>query len=123
MAEPAPFAFHGRNPEFFIGPPPLTFDTAVAPLYAATDPPYGGASSTHSVDMATWTPPPLSPLAQFGNATEFSARLIAERLRQGTIPNFNLDGDRGYAWKTWRAADPPNINANNPVPVKYIDAP
>jgi len=22
------------------------------------------------------------------------------------IPNFNLNGDRGYGWKTWEAADP-----------------
>ena len=50
----------------------------------------------------------------------FSARLIAQKLKD--LPNFNLDGDRGYGWKTWRADDPPNINTNNPVPVHYIDA-
>jgi len=122
MAEPAPFAFHGRNPEFFIDPP-LTFDTAVDPgLYDAGGPyTVGAAPFTHPLDVATWGA--WWPRAQFGNATEFSARLIAERLQQGNIPNFNLDGDRGYAWKTWRADDPPNIDANNPVPVKYIDTP
>jgi hypothetical protein len=70
--------------------------------------------------LGTWAA--SSPFAQFGNAIDFSARLIAERLQQGTIPNFNLDGDRGYAWKTWRASDPPNINVNNPAPY-YIDVP
>ena len=37
------------------------------------------------------------------------------------IPNFNLDGDRGYGWKTWQADDSANIDTNNPVPTTYVD--
>jgi hypothetical protein len=121
MAEPAPLAFFGVDPNSFMGSVP--FNPAVLPgLYDAKGPytGIGAAPFTHVIDAATWGPPPP---AQLGNAIEFSARLIADRLQQGTIPNFNLDGDRGYAWKTWRADDPPNIEPNNPVPVKYVDVP
>jgi hypothetical protein len=65
---------------------------------------------THDLDAVTWS------TTQFGSALDFSARIILSRIEK--MPNFNLDGDRGYAWHTWRATDPANIEANNPVPVE-----
>jgi hypothetical protein len=65
---------------------------------------------THDLDAVTWS------TTQFGSALDFSARIILTRIEK--MPNFNLDGDRGYAWHTWRATDPANIEANNPVPVE-----
>jgi hypothetical protein len=114
--EPAPIPFHGVFPETFITQG-FPFVPAVVPLHDAKGP-YAGVGMppfTHDIDSATWA------TGQFGSALGFSARLIAERLEKGIIPNFNLDGDRGYAWKTWRADDPKNIETNNPVHTKYID--
>ena len=112
-AEPAPLAFHGVWPETFISGG-FPYDPAIEALYDC-DKPYGSdASATHFVDSGSWT------TGQLGNATRFSARLIAHKLKE--LPNFNLDGDRGYGWKTWRADDPKNVEPNNPVPVHYIDA-
>jgi hypothetical protein len=85
--------------------------------------PYGPTTdATHRVDELTWQTP------QLGSALGFSARLIASKLAAG-IPNFNLDGDRGYGWKTWRAIRADQIlenvgepNTPNPtVDVRYID--
>ena len=112
-AEPAPIPMHGVFPPAFISQT-HPFNPVIEGLYAC-DKPYGpGATATHVVDSGTWSTP------QLGSAMSFSARLIAHKLKD--LPNFNLDGDRGYGWKTWRADDPPNINTNNPVPVHYIDA-
>ncbi|MDP2948138.1 MAG: zinc dependent phospholipase C family protein [Chloroflexota bacterium] len=120
MAEPMPKPFHGMLPKAFISniyPVNPVYDAVVAQLHSAKGPypGIGAAPFTHEVDTNTWMK------HQLGNALTFSAQLIAERLQQGKIPNFNLDGDRGYAWKTWRAEDPQHIEQNNPVPVKYTD--
>lgn len=75
----------------------------------------GDPLHTHEIAQDTWNTP------QFGNAMNFSARLILRYLDTPatmTMPDFNLDGDRGYAWKAWRAEDPTNIEANNPVPIE-----
>jgi hypothetical protein len=69
----------------------------------------GDPNFTHEVDQKTWSTP------QFGSAINFSARLILQRLTK--MPNFNLDGDRGYGWHTWRAQSPASIEPDNPVPV------
>lgn len=111
-AEPAPLPFHGANPEAFISQG-HGYDPAIEQLYNCIGP-YGSTSQfTHFIDSNTWTTP------QFGSALYFSSRLISQRLDD--LPNFNLDSDRGYAWKTWRARDPKNIETNNPVDVEYID--
>ncbi len=112
-AESAPWPFHGKNPEAFIdkGYP---YDAAIEKLYACIGP-YGTTDQyTHYVDSNTWS------TAQFGSALPFTARLIAAHMDD--LPNFNLDGDRGYAWKTWRAKDPRNINNLGQVDVDYIDS-
>jgi hypothetical protein len=122
FAEPAPLPFFGANPETFIsGSFPIN---PVAELLPDCKKPYGAPgdySATHSVDMDSWA------TGQLGNALSFSARLMAQRLDD--MPNFNLDGDRGYGFKTWRVegvdpeADPtmpPQIEIN-PVNVAYID--
>lgn len=112
-AEPMPMPFHGVNPEVFISDW-HTYDPAIEALYDCRAPYGGDVRFTHFVDSNTWRTP------QLGSALGFSARLISQRLED--LPNFNLDGDRGYGWKTWRALDPKNIETNNPVDVGYIDA-
>lgn len=119
--EPAPLPFHDQNPEAFIsnGYP---FDPFIELLYDCTQAYGTGFDATHVIDRRT------EHTGQFGNALSFSARLIATRLDKG-VPNFNLDGDRGYGWKTWRAtpADQVLDNAGDPmstnptVDVAYID--
>lgn len=112
-AEPMPKPFYGWFPEVFISVP-HGFNTATYPLYDAREP-YGPPDSTHEIDAATWN------TTQFGSAIDFSADLIRDRLEN--LPNFNLDGDRGYGWKTWRADAPEDINdtATHPVKVQYVD--
>ena len=121
MAEPAPMPFHGVNPEVFISGS-FPFDPFIESLYGCRTP-YGATiDATHHVDQLTWGSP------QLGSALGFSARLIASRLEHG-IPNFNLDGDRGYGWKTWRAIPADRDldlvgapgSANPTVDVDYID--
>ncbi|GAB4115253.1 MAG: hypothetical protein Kow001_16410 [Acidobacteriota bacterium] len=116
-AEPAPLPFHGFFPEAFIDKG-YTFDPFIETLYSCKTPylaPGGSPNdATHEVDKMTWN------TGQLGNALVFSARLIATRIAD--LPNFNLDGDRGYGWKTWRADRPETINADPEVPVQYIDA-
>jgi hypothetical protein len=111
-AEPMPDPFHGAFPEVFIGAS-HAYNPAIEGLYDAKQP-YGPPDATHEIDQSTWNTP------QLGSALDFSARLIRDRLTD--LPNFNLDGDRGYGWKTWRARDPRTIETSNPVPVDYIDA-
>ncbi|MCC6705429.1 MAG: zinc dependent phospholipase C family protein [Thermomicrobiales bacterium] len=117
-AEPAPIPFLRAFPEGFIDQP-YDYDPFIETLFDAKGPynpnPNSGLdfAFTHDIDQQTWK------TAQLGNAVEFTARLIAQRV--GNVPNLNLDGDRGYGWKTWRAHDPANIETNNPVDVDYID--
>ena len=112
FAEPAPVPFHGQDPEAFISRN-WPYNPAIEKLFACTGPYGNNDMFTHFVDSGTWT------TAQLGSAMWFSARLITKRIRD--LPNMNLDGDRGYGWKTWRADDPKNIETNNPVTVQYID--
>ncbi|HEX8693643.1 MAG TPA: hypothetical protein VF746_14565 [Longimicrobium sp.] len=115
-AEPAPALFDNLLPDAFISHPWVP-DQLAAGLLAATEP-YGGPAATHSIDEATEGTP------QLGNALDFSARLAADHI--ASLPNFNLDGDRGYGWKTWRAdpiADDPAVAEPGPqVDPVYIDA-
>jgi hypothetical protein len=118
-AEPAPQPFHDEFPNTFISDEPLppSFLTTEQQLNDSLAP-YGSPQATHEVDKLTWT------TAQLGNAIDFSAHLAAQRITN--LPNYNLDGDRGYGWKTWRAApiqDDPGVAEPNPevIPV-YIDA-
>ena len=111
-SEPAPTVFHGVYPENVLTNS-HSYDSNIEKLYDCIGP-YGSTDKfTHTINKNTWN------TAQFGSCLAFSARLIANRIEN--LPNFNLDGDRGYAWKTWRAIDPTNINSNNPVKVEYID--
>ncbi|MGO0658891.1 hypothetical protein [Bacillus mycoides] len=110
--EPAPIPFFNQYPEIFIS----TLDKykdGIEALYDCVAPYGDGMEFTHYVDSKTWE------TAQLGNASLFSADLIAQRMEN--LPNFNLDGDRGYAWKTWRANNPEQINNLNTVDVTYID--
>ncbi len=111
-AEPAPVLFHGLYPEAFISTN-FPYDPSIEKLYDCVNPYGNGNKFTHTVDKNTWA------TAQLGNSSNFCARLISQRM--DNLPNFNLDGDRGYGWKTWRAKDPKNIETINPVEVYYID--
>ena len=110
QAEPTPFPFHNVFPEAFITGNFL-YSSSIEKLYDCIAP-YGiGSNYTHHIDMETWN------TAQFGSALHFSERLIYQNI--DNLPNFNLDSDRGYGWKTW-VAD--NIIANsNPVEIHYIN--
>ncbi|MDQ4024203.1 MAG: hypothetical protein M3217_01760 [Actinomycetota bacterium] len=112
-AEPAPQPFRGQFPEIFIDQALGPYNADIEKLYDCVGP-YGSTTDkTHYVDSQTWQG------GQFGNALRFSARLIASRI--GDVPNFNLDGDRGYGWKTWRANEPALIQTSNPLDVHYVD--
>ncbi len=125
-AERMPRVFEGANPEQFIDGG-FAFDPVIEALYVATEP-YDTPKATHTIDQATWNTP------QFGSALHFCSRLIAGHIDR--MPNFNLDGDRGYGWKTWRALKPNLIEgpivggvrddllnpSNYQTDVEYIDA-
>jgi hypothetical protein len=111
-AEPAPQPFFGVNPEAFISQG-HGYDPSIEDLYQCVEPYGPDRRYTHFVDSNSWH------TGQLGSALWFCARLISRRLDK--LPNFNLDGDRGYGWKTWRARDPKNIENINPVDVDYID--
>jgi hypothetical protein len=116
--EPAPKPFYGAYPETFIdGVHP--YNPNIEALYDCIEP-YGSSSdATNYINSQT------SGTAQLGSAVDFSARLIAQRIRQ--LPNFNLSGDRGYSWKTWVADDDTPLEndhqgtASDPIKVSYID--
>jgi len=111
-AEPAPIPFHGAYPPAFISQS-HPYDSEIEDLYAC-DKPYGeDSSATHHVDSKTWH------TAQFGSAMSFSARLITDKLE--ALPNFNLDGDRGYGWKTWAAENAKTIEPDKLVLAEYTD--
>lgn len=114
-AEPAPKPFHGANPDVFISAG-VPGDPATGKLYNCIGP-YGATDRyTHYVDQQTWGS------AQFGSSLHFTARLIVERMAD--LPNFNLDGDRGYGWKTWHAKEreiETTTQAGRPTDVNYVD--
>lgn len=110
-SEAAPKPFYGANPDVVVGGW-HAYDPTVENLYSAKEP-YGPTNDfTHHVDQNTWG------THQFGSIPAFTARLLSQRIDD--LPNFNLDADRGYGWKTWRA-HAPDIETQNPVPVDYID--
>jgi hypothetical protein len=121
-AEPAPKPCLDKFPNWFISdeqlPQPLPLSTTEQ-LLNDSKAPYGGPQATHTVDQNTWQ------AAQLGSALDFAAHLAANRIT--ALPNYNLDGDRGYGWKTWSSdpiQDDPGVAEPNPevvLPV-YIDA-
>jgi Zinc dependent phospholipase C len=121
-AEPCPLPHFGALPDAMIDRD--SGDPAADAFFACTQPyPPNPADLsleyTHNVEAGTWHD------AQLGSALPFSTRLIAERMSE--LPNFNLDGDRGYGFKTWRLdglspTDPevkPAKIESNPVDVSY----
>ncbi|MBR0640323.1 MULTISPECIES: zinc dependent phospholipase C family protein [Bacillus] len=110
-AEPAPIPFYGEFPEYFIHK--ARQNEGVQHLYDCIAPYGEGVQYTHYIDKKTWEGD------QLGSAIQCSGELIIKRM--GNLPNFNLDGDRGYGWKTWRANDPENIDKLNTVDVTYFD--
>ena len=95
--EPCPWGAFGQYPNVMIsglgGFTPIAeeFFDAKQPMES----PYTGSLDfTVGVQNASYTTP------QFGNAIQFSAKLIVGHLDK--LPNLNLDGDRGYGFKTWR---------------------
>lgn len=121
-AEPCPTTMWNATPAFMIdgagGP------TAKALPFLDCEQPYGPVGDTsddftYNVQKNTWT------TSQLGAALPFSAYLAAHHMDK--LPDFNLDGDRGYAFLTWRlkgldpldpATDPARIEFN-PVLVEY----
>ncbi|MDF2658432.1 MAG: hypothetical protein K0Q94_1223 [Paenibacillus sp.] len=108
-AEPAPKPFHGQYPEAFISGS-WPFQPLAEHLHECDDPYGEGMQFTHHVDSLTWD------TAQFGSAIDFCARLIGERMEK--LPDYNLDGDRGYGWKTWVAKN--DLETSNPVETPYL---
>ena len=121
-AEPCPLPHFGVYPNVMIDhhagdPDADAFVHCVQPY--PDDPDDTSTTFTHNVEQQTWKG------VQLGSALPFSARLIAERIDD--LPNFNLDGDRGYGFLTWRLArlsptDPlvdPALIESNPVDVEY----
>ena len=121
-AEPCPLPHFGVYPNVMID---LHMGDAGADAFFGCAQPYPAKPSdpslnfTYNVEKGTWSSP------QLGSALPFSARLIAEMIDD--LPNFNLDGDRGYGFLTWRLdglapTDPevaPAKIENNPVEVSY----
>ena len=111
FAEAAPELFYGKNPDVVLaGLHP--YDPQVEQTYAAKAPYGSGPTFTHWTDQNTWSG------AQFGSIRAFTARLLSGFIDD--LPNFNLDSDRGYAWKTW-TPDSPEIDVQPTVPVTYTD--
>ncbi len=107
--EAAPEPFFGAYPEAFIDRS-YEYSGYIENLYRCIEA-YGSTDSfTNHVNSSSWS------TGQFGSAIDFSA--IGSHLAH--LPNFNLDGDRGYGWKTWRAREPEEMETN-PVEVSYID--
>jgi hypothetical protein len=116
-AEAMPFPFYGANPEIFITHE-HPYQPRIEALYDASGPyvSAAGIAFTHEIDQQTWQTP------QFGSALSFSARLITQRL--ANLPDFNLDGDRGYGWKCWRMAEVrPTDNVDCPTCEPPVTAP
>lgn len=120
-AEAMPRPFFGQNPEAFISGH-FPYDPRIEALYKCKDDDGPTFDFTRTVDQSTWTTP------QLGSALSLCGRLIGNHLE--ALPNFNLDGDRGYGYKTWRVdrvnpavqdAAPLKIETN-PVNVTYMDA-
>lgn len=109
--EPAPMPFYNEYPEKFIFGWSKT--EGIETLYNCITPYGENEKSTHFVDSKTWDE------IQLGSAIRCSTDLILKRM--DNIPNFNLDGDRGYGWKTWRA-NTSDINNTSTVDVTYIDS-
>ena len=110
-AEPAPLPFYGKFPEEFLSKT-HPYDPGIEKLYACEGP-YGNDDRfTHFIDYNTWITP------QFGNALQLTTNLIVNYI--GNLPNFNLDADRGYGWKTWKGKAK-ILEKVNPVEVYYID--
>jgi hypothetical protein len=110
-AESAPWLFHGKNPEAFISVG-YAWDPAIAKLYDCIGPYGNSAQYTHFIDSNSWG------TGQLGSALHFTARLISKNMDK--LPDFNLDGDRGYGWKTWRAKNSAQVNDFGQVDVDYI---
>lgn len=121
-AEPCPLPHFGVYPDVMIDA--HTADPKADAFFFCEqayppDPSDPSLAYTHNVERATWKGP------QFGSALPFSARLISEMLDD--LPNFNLDGDRGYGFLTWRldgvAPTDPQVSPapieSNPVNVNY----
>jgi hypothetical protein len=129
-SEPMPKKWQGLWPDhaFLTWPSAALFNghvyanPAIEQLLTAKSnyPPNTAVPITDPLDSATQA----LPAAQFGSALQLCARLIGSTLTGGHMPNFNLDADRGYAWKTWAAKTPSTINDGiSPVTTNYVDAP
>ncbi|MEC0128480.1 zinc dependent phospholipase C family protein [Paenibacillus pabuli] len=110
FAEPAPRPFYGKFPTYFVYEAQKSWSDQIERLYDCTIP-YGENDSTHSIDHLTWEN------GQLGNALQCSADLIVSRMED--LPNFNLDGDRGYGWKTWSTNVSGPLDDINPLDVNY----
>jgi|GEM_PF-2106547 len=112
-AEPAPMPFYGAFPEYFVYKASGSLNDEVGRLYDCMTPYGEHIQSTHAIDQMTWES------GQLGNAIKCSADLIVSRM--DNLPNFNLDGDRGYGWKTWRSDASGHLGNANPLDVTYMD--
>lgn len=122
-------AYPQTSPEYpLTAPAPLPFERATpddvltgtfaynhyAEHHHTTTAPYGpDTTATHHVNTTSWDSP------QFGSALSFTAHLLSRGLDR--IPDYSLDGDRGYAWKAWKAANPAGIETANPLDTAYHD--
>jgi len=61
-----------------------------------------------------------------GSSVELAKNLMIKLLNDENIPNWNLDADRGFAYKTWRVTAPSGVNplawnSNLSINTQYID--
>jgi hypothetical protein len=112
--------FYGADPHVFITTEDAN-DATVREYYNCRQP-YGQDGSA-----TEWISDQNLATTHLGTAVGFTSRLIVEFFdgpgRADDLPNFNLDGDRGYAWKAWRAQQPDieSIAPTQPVNTDYVD--
>ena len=118
---PLPFTNPGVMPEKFIGqnyalPAEIAaFASFNAPNIGPYAPP--APPPTHTILSTA----PGTPDVGLGSALDFSRNLINAGMQ--AIPNFNLDSDRGYGWKSWAPDSNPGgttLADNNPLAAHYL---
>jgi hypothetical protein len=104
-------------PDAFIDAP-LGLDDLFSPTLGPQQP---------TIDPATGVPSFTTDPRDFGGAIANSIKAIDDAVAdQLTLPNYNLDGDRSYAWPCWDVPQPvvqPNGTFTDPLNVTHITGP
>jgi hypothetical protein len=119
----APDSYFDQDPFFYMWGPiklnPDFYQYAKQFTESATTP-----ADVQTVENNFRTLQQLGARGGLGNAVDFSTFLHSEFLNGRTIPNFNLDADRGYAFPSWRrVSTPADFNNANVTHVAVEEAP